>query len=255
MFSPLRPRAPAYVERIVLTACLGTLAGAAWLALWLSEGGGLLHLHHLSREAIARPSFLAGFVFSWTVMTVAMMLPTTLPVVATLHRFAVNRGDRWWLLALAVSGYLAVWGLVGFAAYAGYIGWLHLSGSNAWLAENASFGGPLLLLVAGAFQFSTLKYRCLEKCRSPFSFVVEHWQGRRERWQSLRLGLDHGLYCVGCCWALMLLMFVVGAGNLVWMFLLAAVMATEKNVSWGSRLRAPVGVVLLVWGVVLLAIR
>ena len=254
MFSPLRARAPAYVERIVLTACLGTLAGAAWLSLWLSEGGGLLHLHHLSREAIARPSFLVGFVFSWTVMTVAMMLPTSLPVVATLHRFAASRRDRWLLLALSVSGYLAVWVLVGFLAYAGYIGWLWLASSNAWLSKNASFGGPLLLLVAGAFQFSALKYRCLEKCRSPFSFVLEHWQGQRERWQSLRLGLDHGLYCVGCCWALMLLMFVVGAGNLVWMFVLASVMATEKNVSWGRRLSAPVGVALLVWGVVLLAI-
>jgi predicted metal-binding membrane protein len=254
MFSPLRARAPAYVERIALVVCLGTLAGAAWLALWLSHGGSLLHLHHLSREAIARPSFVAGFVFSWTVMTVAMMLPTSLPVLATLHRFAFDRGDRWLLLALAVFGYLVVWGLAGFIAYTGYMGWLWLASSNARLAEHASSAGPLLLLVAGAFQFSKLKYRCLEKCRSPFSFVMEHWQGRREHWQSLRLGLDHGLYCVGCCWALMLLMFVVGAGNLVWMFVLALVMAIEKNVSWGRRLSAPVGVALLVWGVVLMAV-
>jgi predicted metal-binding membrane protein len=252
MFSPLRARAPGYVERIVLTACLGTLAGAAWLALWLSKGGSLVHLHHLSREVIAHPSFLAGFVFSWTVMTVAMMLPTSLPVVATLHRFAVNRSDRWLLLALAVLGYLMVWVLAGFLSYLGYTGWLWLASSNAWLSKNAPSGAPLLLLVAGAFQFSALKYRCLERCRSPFSFVVEHWQGRRERWQSLRLGLDHGLYCAGCCWALMLLMFVVGAGNLVWMFVLAIVMATEKNVSWGARLSTPIGVVLLVSGVLLL---
>jgi predicted metal-binding membrane protein len=254
MFSPLRARAPAYVERIILTACLGTLAAAAWLSLWLSEGGGLLHLHHLSREAVAGPSFLMGFVFSWTVMTVAMMLPTSLPVVATLHRFAVNRGDRWLLLVLAVSGYLTVWVVSGFFAYAGYIGWLYLASSSAWLSENASLGAALLLLLAGAFQFSTLKYRCLERCRSPFSFVVEHWQGQRERRQSLRLGLDHGLYCVGCCWALMLLMFVLGAGNLVWMFVLASMMAIEKNVSWGRRLSAPVGVLLLVWGMVFLTI-
>ena len=254
MFSPLRPRAPAYVERIVLMACLGTLAGAAWLALWLSHGGSLLHLHHMTREAIARPSFLAGFVFSWTVMTVAMMLPTSLPVVATLHRFAVDRADRWLLLALAVSGYLVVWMLAGLLAYAGYTAWIRFANSDASLLGNASLPGALLLLIAGVFQFSALKYRCLEKCRSPFSFVVEHWQGRRERWQSLRLGFDHGLYCVGCCWALMLLMFVVGAGNLVWMFVLSVVMAVEKNVSWGSRLSAPVGVVLLVCSVVLMVI-
>jgi predicted metal-binding membrane protein len=185
-------------------------------------------------------------------MTVAMMLPTSLPVVATLHRFAENRGDRWLLLALAVSGYLAVWVLAGLFAYAGYAAWIWVANSNALLLRHASFAGALLLLVAGAFQFTALKYRCLEKCRSPFSFVVEHWQGYRERWQSLRLGLDHGLYCVGCCWALMLLMFVVGAGNLVWMFVLSAVMAIEKNVSWGRRLSAPVGVALLLCGIVLM---
>jgi predicted metal-binding membrane protein len=147
-----------------------------------------------------------------------------------------------------------VWMLAGLLAYVGYTAWVWLANSHASLLVNASVPGALLLLIAGIFQFSALKYRCLEKCRSPFSFVVEHWQGRRERWQSLRLGLDHGLYCVGCCWALMLLMFVVGAGNLVWMFVLAVVMAVEKNVSWGSRLRAPVGVVLLVCGIVLMAI-
>src|SRR5262245_33786725 len=130
MFSPLRARAPAYVERIVLTACLGTLAGAAWLALWLSKGGSLLHLHHISREAIARPSFLAGFVFSWTVMTVAMMLPTSLPVVATLHHFALNRSDRWFLLSLAITGYMAVWVLAGLLAYAGYAMWIWFASSH-----------------------------------------------------------------------------------------------------------------------------
>src|SRR5215831_7687274 len=154
MFSPLRPRAPAYVERIVLMACLGTLAGAAWLALWLSHGGSLLHLHHMTREAIARPSFVAGFVFSWTVMTIAMMLPTSLPVVATLHRFAINRGDRWLLLALAVSGYLAVWMLAGLLAYMGYTAWVWLANSHASLLVNASVPGALLLLIAGIFQFS-----------------------------------------------------------------------------------------------------
>jgi predicted metal-binding membrane protein len=141
MISPLRPRAPAYVERIVLTACLGTLAGAAWLALWLSQGGSLLHLHHMTREAIARPSFLAGFVFSWTVMTVAMMLPTSLPVVATLHRFAVDRADRWLLLAMAVSGYLVVWMLAGLLAYAGYTAWIRFANSDAVAIGQRVFTG------------------------------------------------------------------------------------------------------------------
>lgn len=105
--------------------------------------------------------------------------------------------------------------------------------------------------LAGVYQFTPLKNRCLEKCRSPLSFVVEHWQGRNDRRHAFRLGVDHGLFCVGCCWALMLLMFVTGLGNLAWMFLLAAVMAVEKNVAWGRRLSAPLGLSLLLCGVLL----
>lgn len=112
----------------------------------------------------------------------------------------------------------------------------------------------LTVLVAGAFQFTTLKYRCLDKCRSPLSFVIEHWRGRDNRWQAFRLGAHHGVFCVGCCWALMLLMFVVSVGNLGWMLVLAAVMALEKNVPWGRRMSAPVGVVLVVCGSVMLAL-
>jgi len=105
--------------------------------------------------------------------------------------------------------------------------------------------------VAGAFQFSRLKYRCLDKCRTPLSFVIEHWRGRAQTWQAFLLGAHHGLYCVGCCWALMLLMFVVGAGSLGWMLLLAAAMAVEKNMPWGRRLSAPLGVALLAWAALL----
>jgi len=105
-----------------------------------------------------------------------------------------------------------------------------------------------VLLLAGAYQFTPLKYRCLEKCRSPLSFVIEHWQGRNHRQQAFRLGFDHGLFCVGCCWALMLLMFVVGTTNLGWMLILAAVMALEKNTRWGRMLSAPLGMALLSWG-------
>jgi predicted metal-binding membrane protein len=110
-------------------------------------------------------------------------------------------------------------------------------------------------LLGGAFQFSPLKHACLKKCRSPFSFVIEHWRGRRERWQALSLCIGHGIFCVGCCWALMLLMFAVGAGNLIWMLILALLMAVEKNIRWGRRLSAPIGTALLVWGAVLMVFR
>jgi predicted metal-binding membrane protein len=107
------------------------------------------------------------------------------------------------------------------------------------------------LLLAGAFQFSKLKYRCLDKCRAPFSFVIEHWRGGDTRWQALRLGAHHGVFCVGCCWALMFLMFAVGTGSIGWMLALGAIMAVEKNMPWGRKLSAPLGIVLLAWGVLI----
>ena len=95
--------------------------------------------------------------------------------------FASERSNRLLLVALAVLGYLMVWIFFGALVLTGYLSWQWLLASNPWLAKRASAGAPLLLLLAGAFQFSSLKYKPLEKCHSPFSFVVEHWQGRRER--------------------------------------------------------------------------
>jgi predicted metal-binding membrane protein len=253
MLSTLRAKAPAVVERSAVIIVVSLLAVAAWIALWLFGASGLHHFHHLSAATVATASFQYFFVATWTVMTVAMMLPTSLPVIATLHAFASERSDRLLLVALTVLGYLIVWILAGALVLTGYRSWQWLLASSPWLAGRLPAGAPLLLLLAGAFQFSSLKYKCLEKCRSPFSFVIEHWQGRRERWQAFRLGIDHGLFCVGCCWALMLLMFVVGTASLVWMLILALLMAVEKNVPWGRRLSAPVGVALLAWGAILLA--
>jgi len=102
---------------------------------------------------------------------------------------------------------------------------------------------PAVLAVAGAFQFSRLKYVCLDACRSPLAFIMSYWHGPRPYREALAFA--HGVYCVGCCWALMLLMFVVGTANLVWMLGLALLMAVEKNHAWGRRLAEPLGVVLL----------
>lgn len=107
--------------------------------------------------------------------------------------------------------------------------------------------GVAIVDAAGAFQFSKLKHRCMDKCRTPPSFVIEHWRGHAQGRHVFALGVHHGLFCVGCCWALMLLMFALGTRSLGWMLLLAAVMATEKNVRWDRRLSTPFGLALLSW--------
>jgi predicted metal-binding membrane protein len=121
----------------------------------------------------------------------------------------------------------------------------------AWLDRHAWIIGVGTLALAGAYQFSPLKYMCLEKCRSPFAFISEHWHGASARMEALRLGVHHGVFCVGCCWSLMLIMFALGVGNVGWMLALGAVMAIEKNMSWGRRLSAPLGVGLIVGAVAL----
>jgi predicted metal-binding membrane protein len=147
-----------------------------------------------------------------------------------------------------ISGYLAVW--LGFGLVAHIFDWgLHeLVEAVPYMEVNAWIFGAAVLIVAGAFQFSSLKYRCLDKCRAPLSFLSQHWRGTAQSTQAFLLGAHHGLFCVGCCWALMLLMFAVGTGNVGWMMGLGAIMAIEKNVSWGRRLSAPLGVGLLAWG-------
>jgi predicted metal-binding membrane protein len=148
------------------------------------------------------------------------------------------------LVALVIAGYLSTWGLFGLAAHG--LDWtLHeLTQRSVWLTFNSWVIGAIVLFVAGLFQFSSLKYRCLDKCRAPLSFVLRHWRGQGTRRHAFLLGADHGVYCVGCCWALMLLMFVVGTGSVGWMLLLGAVMAAEKNLPFGKRLSTPLGVAL-----------
>ena len=151
-------------------------------------------------------------------------------------------------MAMVIAGYLGVWLAFGIAAHSADWVLHQIAERSSWLEANGWAIGAGTLLLAGGFQFTRLKYSCLDKCRAPLSFVMEHWQGRHEHRNALWLGIDHGIFCVGCCWALMLLMFGVGIGNIGWMLGLGAIMAVEKNMPWGRKLSAPLGLALLGWG-------
>jgi len=243
-------------HRRLLLPVLGGLVAVAWISLWIWDrspyGRYLNHaeLATLGPGGAGLPVLLQGglYVAGWTLMTMAMMLPTTLPLLGAFERLVGERADRAVLLASVIAGYLAVWLAFGVAAHAFDYGLHRAFDRSAWLQANAWVFGAGPLLLAGAFQFSRLKYRCLDKCRTPVSFVVQHWRGGGRRWQSLLIGAHHGAFCVGCCWALMLLMFAVGVGSLGWMLLLGAAMAIEKNAPWGRRFSAPLGATLLTWG-------
>jgi predicted metal-binding membrane protein len=181
------------------------------------------------------------------------MLPTAWPLLGMFNRLTAARQDRGALRGLLIFGYLLIWGVFGLLAHA-IDNCVHmLVADNPWLIFNGWIVGAAMLGLAGAFQFSVVKYHCLEKCRTPFGFVNRHWRAEAPRRQAFVLGVHHGIYCVGCCWAIMMLMFVVGTGNVGVMLVLGALMAVEKNVAWGRRLSAPLGIGLLLWsGVVVL---
>jgi predicted metal-binding membrane protein len=243
-FSPPLPKG-----HMALAVCILILTAGAWGGLSFLDGASpeFSHHHHHLPGAHAGITGLSGLLFTagWALMTVAMMLPTSLPVLTVFSTIAGERSNRTLLISLVVVGYLLVWTLFGGVVFLGTRLWQWFASATSWPAQYSWAHAPSLLLLAGIFQFTPLKYRCLDKCRSPFSFVMGHWQGRHEQRQAFRLGVDHGLFCVGCCWALMLLMFIVSTGSLLWMLVLAVVMGLEKNAPWGRRLSTPLGAVLL----------
>ena len=218
------------------------------LWLWGNSAYGHVLLHgsrHLGTASQNVALFAVIFVVSWTLMTVAMMLPTSIPLIMLFYRAVRERKAAAWLVTVLLCRNLGTWTVCGVLL--NRANWTLRAGFArvSWLAVAPWMGGAVILTVAGLYQFSSLKYACLDKCRSPLSFITSRWQGGNESTQSLRIGVEHGLFCVGCCWSLMALMFLVGTSNLIWMLLLGAVMALEKNLPWGRRLSAPLGWLLL----------
>lgn len=248
----------AVADRNAFLWSISSLVILAWLVLW--AWGRSPYSRYLDHGQLGEigdsgvgPVFLSVtlYVAGWTLMTVAMMLPTTLPLLRIFHRLTRRRPEQSQLVALLVLGYLAVW--TGFGVAAHLADWVvhELAERSSWLEANSWIIGAGTLLLAGGFQFSRLKYRCLDKCRAPLSFVMEYWRGRREYRNAFWLGTHHGVFCVGCCWALMLLMFGIGVGNIGWMLALGALMAVEKNMRWGRKLSAPLGLALLGCGAII----
>jgi len=192
------------------------------------------------------PLAVGLFLVTWQLMTAAMMLPTSLPMIRAFAVPARRQPRPRMAMTAFLGGYFAIW--TGFALLAlGGDAVLHwLVDRWAWLADRPWLISGGILVGAGAFQFSPLKERCLAECRSPIQFLWRHYRpGVAGAWA---LGLRHGIFCLGCCWALMLLMFAVGVGSLAWMAALTGVMLVEKTSRYGRRLVPIVGVALLVWG-------
>jgi predicted metal-binding membrane protein len=236
-------------RRPLLYVLVGATSLFAYLALWVgSRSPWARYLDHalVTREAGATLSSVL-FVVAWTGMVTAMMLPTAVPLFEAFGRVVRRRPQRRRLLLTLVGGYLGVWAAFGYVLV-----WTDLAVHAVVdrlpvLADRPKLVAGTVLLAAGLYQFSDLKRQCLTRCRSPLSLIVPRWSGTGG--DALRIGLDYGVSCLGCCWTLMLLLFAVGMGNVGVMLALGAFMAVEKNVPRARRLTPSLGVLLVGAGV------
>ncbi len=189
---------------------------------------------------------LGWYVGVWVTMMAAMMLPAVLPVVLLYARVSSERTRRGVAAVgtpVFLAGYLAVWTVFGILAYAiarliigQHFGFLQWDRGGRYVAAGA-------IGLAALYQLTPLKRVCLRHCRSPLSLVLGHW--REGRFGAVRMGVEHGGWCVGCCWGLMLALFAVGVMSIAWMVIIAAAIFVEKVLPRGERLTQPLGLLLL----------
>ncbi len=246
-------------DKVLVLGGLVFISALAWgYTVYVAQSQGSMG----TSMAIAMPNMSswspvdwASMFVMWAVMMIAMMVPTAAPMIllfASVNRRRKEQGRPFVPTAIFASGYIIAW--AGFAAIATAGNWvLHTHGllSSMMGASNSHLLGGLLLIAAGLFQWTPVKYACLTHCRSPLGFLMTEWQDGPAG--ALRMGLRHGSYCVGCCWVLMALLFVLGVMNLAWVAALAGFVLVEKVAPRGQLISRVTGILLVVWGGIVLS--
>lgn len=241
-------------DRLIVLAALFGIAAVAW--------GYMVHeARTMNCCSMVAPdnnpwstSILPPLFFMWAEMMVAMMIPSAAPMILTFAAVQRKRREQerpFVPTGIFLCGYLLAWTI--FSAVATVVQWiLHAKAllSPMMVGNNQILGG-VLLLSAGIFQFTTLKNACLTHCRSPLSFLMTDW--REGKSGALWMGLKHGTYCTGCCWILMMLLFVAGVMNLFWIAVISIFVLLEKILPRGLLFGKIAGVVLIAWGYWMLA--
>ena len=249
-------------ERLVVGASLCGIALLAWsYTIYEARRMHATGVCECLRMKMSGPEFsswpaatLLPLFFMWAIMMIAMMLPSALPMILTFAAVTRNRqrlGHPYVPMSIFVAGYVAIWSVFSALAAAAQW-WLHRHAllSTSMMSTNAWLGGTLLL-GAGVFQFSPLKNTCLTHCRGPLEFIMTRW--REGGGGAFRMGLEHGAFCAGCCWALMALLFVAGVMNIIWIAVLTLLVCAEKMLPAPARINLVTGVLLAIWGVYVLA--
>jgi predicted metal-binding membrane protein len=257
-------------ERFIALGALLLIAALAWL--WLMREGARMgamdtaamadvrmnHMLMMSPSFTAWSATLATYLFvMWFVMMIGMMTPSAAPVVLLylgVARHAAPTGHRFASGAWFLAGYLAAW--AAFSLLATMAQWAMESAAMMTPAMSAASRplGAAVLIAAGVYQWLPLKDACLAQCRAPLSFIQQHGGFRPSASGAVRLGLRHGLYCVGCCWALMLVLFSVGIMNLLWIAVLMCLVLAEKLLPWGRWISRAAGLIAIAAGLPMLRV-
>ena len=257
MLRAITPEAILRRDRVIVIVALGAVVAACWL--YLLHGAGMDMGEGAAMEgmdmAMAGPAWslpYAGLMAAmWVVMMAAMMLPSSAPMLLLHATVARRRHAGMTATGLFAAGYLAIWST--FALLATGLQWW-LAGTGLLSPHMTLTGRAIasaLLVAAGAYQWTRAKNACLTRCRSPLDFVMTHW--RDGRLGGFAMGIRHGAYCVGCCWLLMLLLFVGGLMNLAWVALLALLVLVEKVAPRGEWVARAAGVAMIVAGIAMMS--
>jgi predicted metal-binding membrane protein len=239
-------------DRVVILAGLVVLTGLAWIYTWYLAQSMASPMNNEMMMGETQPwgPVDLGLAFSmWAVMMTAMMVPSAAPMIllfANVQRERQTQGRPYVSTGIFLLGYLAVWYCFSAAASWAQGGLHHAALLSSQLSSTSPILGGALLIAAGVFQWSPLKSVCLAHCRNPITFLMTEW--REGTKGAFVTGLRHGFYCLGCCWVLMALLFVLGVMNLVWIAVLAAFVLIEKVTPAGPWVGRLAGVLLAGWG-------
>ena len=242
-------------DRLIILASFLSLAALSWLYLWREADAMdrmMMGLQPMAMQPTGAnaTTFLLAFVM-WTIMMIGMMLPSAAPMTlfyAAIVRKNRERGTALPAAWLFTAGYLLVWMAFSLGATALQVLFEEARLASSMMVATSKWLSGVILIAAGSYQWSPLKDKCLAQCHSPFQFIAGHWQGGR--FGALRMGMTHGLYCVGCCWAIMLLLFVGGVMNLLWVAIIAGFILLEKLMPRGRLVGRMTGLCLIVCGVI-----
>ena len=242
-------------DRALVLGGLAAATAIGWFYMWRQMAmGGMADMGMPAGFAPWTAQDLALNLLLWWVMMLAMMLPSAAPTIlifAAINRAKRQRAEPFVPTAAFTAGYLLAWAAFGTAATAAEWGLEQAALIAPATARVGPVLGALIVIAAGLYQLTPLKYACLSKCRSPFAFVIAHW--RAGSGGALRMGIENGVYCLGCCWVLMALLFAGGVMSLLWMAALSAFVLAEKVVPAGQWLARASGVLMLGYGAYLLA--